>query len=91
LSGPATGTRTTAGSMTITRAFRTLTQLQNGQVLAAASETQNHVGKIWHQRQRRTLHALTSPPGRLTRNTAPPGTATGHLPGCIRGAVRRNR
>jgi hypothetical protein len=46
LSGPATGTPTTTGSMTIPRAFHTLTQLQNGQVLAAASETQNHVGKF---------------------------------------------
>jgi hypothetical protein len=39
LSGPATGTPTTIGSMTIPRAFHTLTLLQNGQVLAA-SETQ---------------------------------------------------
>jgi hypothetical protein len=45
LSGPATGTPTT-GSMIIPRAFHTRTQLQNGQVLTAGSETQNHVGKF---------------------------------------------
>jgi hypothetical protein len=41
LSGPATGTPTTGtpttGSMTIPRAFHTLTQLQNGQVLTPAT------------------------------------------------------
>lgn len=42
---PATGTATTTGSMTIPRAFHTLTVLQNGQVLAAGGETQNNVGK----------------------------------------------
>jgi hypothetical protein len=43
---PATGTATTTGSMTIPRAFHTLTVLQNGQVLAAGGETQNNVGKF---------------------------------------------
>lgn len=43
---PATGTSTTTSSMTIPRAFHTLTQLQNGQVLAAGGETQDNVGKL---------------------------------------------
>jgi hypothetical protein len=43
---PATATSTATGSMTIPRAFHTLTVLQNGQVLAAGGETQNNVGKF---------------------------------------------
>ncbi len=44
--GTATATATATGSMTIPRAFHTLTALQNGQVLAAGGETQNNVGKF---------------------------------------------
>ncbi len=43
---PATTTSTFTGSMTIPRAFHTLTVLPNGQVLAAGGETQNNVGKF---------------------------------------------
>jgi hypothetical protein len=45
---PATGTSTFTGSMTIPRAFHTLTPLPDGQVLAAGGETQssNHAGTI---------------------------------------------
>jgi hypothetical protein len=43
---PATGTATLTGSMTIPRAFHTLTPLPNGQVLAAGGETQNKKGTI---------------------------------------------
>jgi hypothetical protein len=38
----ATGTTTSVGNMTIPRRFHTLTVLQNGQVLAAGGQTQNH-------------------------------------------------
>jgi len=43
---PATGTVTFTGSMSIPRAFHTLTVLQNGQVLATGGETQNNKGEF---------------------------------------------
>jgi large repetitive protein len=43
---PATGTSTSTGSMSIPRAFDTLTLLPNGQVLAAGGETQDNVGRF---------------------------------------------
>lgn len=43
---PTTDASTTTSSMSIPRAAHTLTQLPNGQVLAAGGETQNNVGKF---------------------------------------------
>jgi len=43
---PATGTVTSTGSMSIPRAFHTLTVLRNGQVLATGGETQNNKGEF---------------------------------------------
>ena len=74
---PATATATSTGSMSIARAFRPLTILLNGQVLAAGGETQNNVGEFSITA---TAEPYTPNPARRPQGRTQPVPGTGTSP-----------